>query len=134
MYNAYVYIYIYIYTHTASMLLCVYKQTYTYILQLRNPLNGVIGNISLLEECELESSEQELVHTTLQCSTQLMRIMNDVLDLSKVLRAYMYHVQTCLQGFLCVCMCVNVLRMCVCMYVCMYVCVFHAHLQAGHGS
>ena len=52
--------------------------------ELRNPLNGVMGNISLLEECGLGENEAELVDSTLQCCTQLMRIMNDVLDMSKV--------------------------------------------------
>eukprot|EP00284_Hemiselmis_tepida_P014974 CAMPEP_0174922286 /NCGR_PEP_ID=MMETSP1355-20121228/5765_1 /TAXON_ID=464990 /ORGANISM="Hemiselmis tepida, Strain CCMP443" /LENGTH=1210 /DNA_ID=CAMNT_0016167861 /DNA_START=6 /DNA_END=3635 /DNA_ORIENTATION=+ len=52
--------------------------------ELRNPLNGVIGNVSLLNECSLSGDSKELAETALQCCTQLMRIMNDVLDMSKV--------------------------------------------------
>lgn len=52
--------------------------------EIRNPLNGVMGNIAFLEDSELSEEQLQLVHTTQQCCTQLMKIMNDVLDLNKI--------------------------------------------------
>ena len=52
--------------------------------EIRNPLNGVIGYITFLEETPMNEEQQDLVNTTQQCCLQLRRIVNDVLDLSSI--------------------------------------------------
>ncbi|EKX43004.1 hypothetical protein GUITHDRAFT_53104, partial [Guillardia theta CCMP2712] len=52
--------------------------------EIRNPLNGVIGYITFLEETQLNTEQAELLQTTQQCCLQLRRIVDDVLDLSNI--------------------------------------------------
>ena len=52
--------------------------------EIRNPLNGVIGYITFLEETQMDEEQTELVKTTQQCCLQLRRIVSDVLDLSSI--------------------------------------------------
>jgi signal transduction histidine kinase len=52
--------------------------------EIRDPLNGVIGYITFLEETRMNEEQQDLVHTTQQCCLQLRRIVSDVLDLSSI--------------------------------------------------
>ena len=52
--------------------------------EIRNPLNGVIGYITFLEETRMTEEQEELVKTTQQCCLQLRRIVSDVLDLSSI--------------------------------------------------
>ncbi|MDD3029053.1 MAG: ATP-binding protein [Alphaproteobacteria bacterium] len=52
--------------------------------ELRTPLNSVFGMTRLLLETKLSTEQQELANTVLLSSTNLMEIVNDILDLSKI--------------------------------------------------
>ena len=52
--------------------------------ELRTPLNGVIGMSSLLQESELPREHRELVDTIKLCADNLLALINDILDLSKI--------------------------------------------------
>ena len=52
--------------------------------ELRTPLNGVIGMTSLLQESELSGESRELVDTIKICADNLLSLINDILDLSKI--------------------------------------------------
>ncbi len=52
--------------------------------ELRTPMNGVIGMFDLLERSELNSEQRSIVSTISQSSTALLRIINDLLDFSKI--------------------------------------------------
>ena len=61
--------------------------------EIRTPLNGVIGYSQLLLQTELSNTQQGYVNSLNQCSLQLMQIINDVLDFSKLMSGRM-HVST----------------------------------------
>ena len=50
--------------------------------ELRNPLNGVLGYTSLLDETILNSEQRELLSGIKSSSEQLMQVLENVLDLS----------------------------------------------------
>ena len=52
--------------------------------ELRTPLNGVIGMTSLLQESDLPQEHAELVDTIKMCADNLLVLINDILDLSKI--------------------------------------------------
>lgn len=52
--------------------------------ELRTPLNGVIGFTDLLSTTELCIQQSHYVHQIQSCSKSLVKILNDILDLSKV--------------------------------------------------
>lgn len=52
--------------------------------ELRTPLNGVIGVVDLLSKTSLSGHQQELVDIIRTSSTQLGRLIGDVLDLAKI--------------------------------------------------
>lgn len=52
--------------------------------EIRNPLNGVLGVAQLLLDSELAPEQRQLVSTIQSSGDLLLRILNDVLDLSKV--------------------------------------------------
>jgi PAS domain S-box-containing protein len=52
--------------------------------EIRTPLNGVLGALSLLDESSLEARQQELVRTARSSGEALLRIVSDVLDLSRI--------------------------------------------------
>jgi len=52
--------------------------------ELRTPLNGIIGFTQLLEDKITESSHKKYLNIILQSSNQLLSIINDILDLSKI--------------------------------------------------
>jgi len=52
--------------------------------ELRTPLNGVIGMAGLLKRTEMTPTQAEYVEIIDGCSTGLVTIINDVLDLSKL--------------------------------------------------
>lgn len=52
--------------------------------ELRTPLNGIIGMLTLLEDTRLTSDQQDYMYMIKECSLNLMTIVNDILDYSKL--------------------------------------------------
>lgn len=52
--------------------------------EIRTPLNGIIGYNQLLMSTELTPTQKEYLSCVSQCSIQLMQIINDVIDFSKL--------------------------------------------------
>lgn len=52
--------------------------------EIRTPLNGVIGYAQLLEQTELNISQKNHVRSLMDCSVQLMQIINNILDVSRL--------------------------------------------------
>jgi signal transduction histidine kinase/DNA-binding NarL/FixJ family response regulator len=52
--------------------------------ELRTPLNSILGMMRLLLESPLKNEQRELGETVFRSSTNLLEIVNDILDLSKI--------------------------------------------------
>lgn len=52
--------------------------------EIRTPMNGVIGTLELLRQGRLDPQQQAYVETSLHSSENLLDILNDILDYSKV--------------------------------------------------
>ena len=52
--------------------------------EIRTPMNGVVGMISLLSETEMSEEQKEYVETIQASSDTLLRIINDILDYSRI--------------------------------------------------
>jgi PAS domain S-box-containing protein len=52
--------------------------------ELRTPMNGIMGMINLLKTTDLTSDQQEYAEAVSQCANDLLTIINDLLDLSKM--------------------------------------------------
>ena len=52
--------------------------------EVRNPINGILGTLLLLQDTQLSHSQANLVNLAIKSSESLLAIVNDVLDLSKI--------------------------------------------------
>jgi signal transduction histidine kinase/DNA-binding response OmpR family regulator len=52
--------------------------------EIRTPLNGIIGMLTLLEDTVLSNDQQDYIGMIRECSFNLMTIINDILDYSKL--------------------------------------------------
>lgn len=52
--------------------------------EIRTPMNGIVGMVDLLAATPLDSTQQHYVRTLRGSSDNLLRLLNDILDLSKV--------------------------------------------------
>lgn len=52
--------------------------------EIRTPLNGIIDMSRMLFDTNISSTQRDYVNTIIKCSIQLMEIINDILDLSKL--------------------------------------------------
>lgn len=52
--------------------------------ELRTPLNSILGMTNLLQESGLQGEQRELADTVYHSSVNLLEIVNDILDLSKI--------------------------------------------------
>ncbi len=52
--------------------------------EIRTPLNGIIGMLTLLEDTPLSNDQQDYIGMVKECSYNLMTIINDILDYSKL--------------------------------------------------
>ena len=52
--------------------------------ELRTPMNGIIGMLTLLEDTLLNNEQKDYIEMMRECSVSLMSIINDILDYSKL--------------------------------------------------
>ncbi|MDT8445283.1 MAG: ATP-binding protein [bacterium] len=52
--------------------------------EIRTPLNGVLGMTSLLSQTELSSEQNEFVNIIGQCGENLLTVINDILDFTRL--------------------------------------------------
>ncbi|MGD8859792.1 MAG: ATP-binding protein [Myxococcales bacterium] len=52
--------------------------------ELRTPMSSVIGFADLLEATELDDSQRDYVHTIVRSGRSMVRLVDDILDLSKI--------------------------------------------------
>ncbi len=71
--------------------------------EIRTPMNGVVGFAHLLNESQLSEQQQEFVTAIVSSAESLLRVINDVLDFSKIESGHMeienspFSLQTCIE-------------------------------------
>jgi len=74
--------------------------------EIRTPLNGVLGNLQLLEMSELDDEQKEYLSAIALSGKNLLSLINDVLDLSKIeagqmtLESAPFSLRSCVRGLL----------------------------------
>lgn len=57
--------------------------------ELRNPLNGLLGYLQILESSGLNAAQQGYLYSAQKCGLSLIRVVNDILDYSKLMSGKM---------------------------------------------
>ncbi len=57
--------------------------------ELRNPLNGLLGYLQILDNSSLSNQQKIYLHLAQKCGLSLIRIVNDILDYSKLMSGKM---------------------------------------------
>lgn len=52
--------------------------------EIRTPMIGILGSVDLLEQSQLDRNQADNVQTIRECGEQLLAIINDILDVSKI--------------------------------------------------
>ncbi|MFK7864271.1 MAG: ATP-binding protein [Pseudohongiellaceae bacterium] len=52
--------------------------------EIRTPMNGVLGAAALLQSSQLDTEQHELLRILSSCGGDLLQLINDILDLSKI--------------------------------------------------
>lgn len=52
--------------------------------EIRTPINGIVGMLNLLEDTPLTTDQEDYINMIKECSFNLMTIINDILDYSKL--------------------------------------------------
>ncbi len=74
--------------------------------EIRTPMNGVIGMSALLADTPLSTEQKEYTETIRSCGDALLRVINDVLDFSKIesgslgIEEHDFDLRDCVEGVL----------------------------------